>query len=231
MNRARVKARASTLSFLVAVLCTAATDAAEELPQATLAGSLRGSASGPGFGIGLDGRLHFSGGSQLGLGVAADWLDVEYLGGLPASGVLSSEATLFGLLPFFRAAELELDLRLSTGLRYLWDRGERTTAYAHALRAVTELGCLAHVRLDRRHLLRGGVLLAFELETTPTTAVADQMQLLTLGVGRALMRNLALQVNVDAGGSYGFDGDNGKAVVRGSLTLRAAFGGDALTAF
>jgi hypothetical protein len=96
---------------------------------------------------------------------------------------------------------------------------------------VTELGCLAHVRLDERHLLRAGALIVLELQTQPSVALADQMQLLTLGLGRALRRDLLLYATVEAGGTYGFDGDNGKTVLRFALGLRLPFGADVLTAF
>jgi hypothetical protein len=60
-------------------------------------------------------------------------------------------------------------VRLATGLRYLRDTGTLDTPHPSALRSVTELGCLAHVRLDERHLLRAGALIVVELQTQPSS--------------------------------------------------------------
>ncbi|MGC4088028.1 MAG: hypothetical protein QM756_09045 [Polyangiaceae bacterium] len=184
-----------------------------------------------GAGLALDARLRFGGGYQLGVGVSGQALSVAYFGGQKARGVAAGEAELIALLPWLRAGAVELDLRLGSGLRVLRDGGELDTPARRALRSVSQLGCFAHVRIDQRHLLRAGALLVVELETEPTVALADQMQLLSLGFGRALGRDLLLYANVEAGGSYGFDGDNGKAVLRGSLGLRLPLGGDVLGAF
>ena len=186
-------------------------------------------ASDVGAGLGFDARWHLPGGQQLGLGASAAWLGTAYVGGRKVHAAFSGQAQLSALFPLLERRPLSLDLRISSGLRVLRDTAEREASDRTALRSVSELGLLAHVRLDERHLLRAGPLLTLEFELKPTFAVADQAQLLTLGVGRALTRDLLLYATVDAGGSYGFDGDNGKAMVRGALGLR--FGGDALRAF
>ena len=186
--------------------------------------------SNSGAGLSADAGLRFAGGQQLGIALASEGLWTAHLGGQVAKGVSASEARAFTLLPLLTARNLELDLRLSSGARYLRDVGGLET-HRDALRSTTELALLAHVRLGERYLLRTGVLLGFDLELSPTTSLADQSQSLSVGLGRTLGASTLLYAHVDAGGSYGFDGDNGKAIVRGALGLRFPLGGDARTAF
>lgn len=42
---------------------------------------------------------------------------------------------------------------------------------------------------------------------------------------------MLLYGQIDGGGSYGFNGDNGKALLRGALGLRFSLGGDAREGF
>lgn len=220
----------SGLALALSTLLRApAASASEAAPQILVGVAALGATSGGG--LALDGRVRLASGVQLGVGVAGRALRVAYLGGLTAHGVGAGDAHALALFPLLRGKELELALRLATGFSYLRDLGERETPHRTALRSSTELALLAHVRLGRYDLLRAGAIVSLDLETQPTTAVADQMQLLTVGFGRALGPSLLLYANADAGGSYGFDGDNGKAVLRAALGLRMAFGGDARTAF
>jgi hypothetical protein len=204
--------------------------AAEAQPIAAM-GGVSAVGSGAGAGLLLDGRLRLHGGAQLGLSLSGQTLRVTYFGGHKAEGVLAGEAMLLGLLPLLRVDPVELDMRLASGIRTLRDHGQLETPYRHAHRSTTELACLAHVNLGSRYLLRAGAIIGLELETHPTAELADQLQLVTLGLGRAVTPSLMLYAHVDAGGTYGFDGDNGKTVLRGAFGLRVAFGGDALTGF
>lgn len=227
MNRAA----AFRLVSLMVFTSTASVAHAEDAAALQAVAGVAAQGSDVGAGLAVDARLRFGGGYQLGLGASSQALDVAYFGGRAAQGVIAGEAELIGLLPWLRAGRVELDLRLATGLRALRDAGALETPARGALRSVSRLGCLAHARLDARHLLRAGALLELELELEPTSALADQMQLLTVGLGRALDRELLLYATIELGGSYGFDGDNGKAVLRGALGLRFPFGGDVLGAF
>jgi hypothetical protein len=184
-----------------------------------------------GGGLVLDGRWRWRGGQQLGVVVSGQALDVAYLGGKSTPEVLASEGLVLGLLPVLSAGLVEFDLRLLTGLRYLENVGAKPSEHPRALRAVSELGWLAHLSLGESYVLRAGALLGVELETQPSTALADQTQLLTLGLGRTLSKELLLFASLDAGGTYGFDGDNGKVILRGAVGLRWSIGADALTAF
>lgn len=186
--------------------------------------------SNAGAGLSADAGWRFAGGQQLGIAVVGEGLGTAHLGGRVARGVSASDARAFTLLPLLTARAFELDLRLASGVRYLRDLGA-LESHRDALRSTTELALLAHVDLGERYLLRTGVLLGFDLELSPTTSLADQAQSLTLGVGRVLGASTLLYASVDAGGSYGFDGDNGKAILRGALGLRFPLGGDARTPF
>lgn len=179
----------------------------------------------------LDGRYRFGSGVQLGLVGSGRVLSKAYFGGQKVEGAAAGQADALLLVPLRIAAPLELDLRLTSGLRYAADLGDDSGAHDDAWRSVTELGCIAHVRLGARQLLRAGVILGFELELQPTQELADQTQLLTLGLGHAITPSTLLYAQVDAGGAYGFDGDNGKALIRGAFGLRFSFGGDAREGF
>jgi hypothetical protein len=189
-----------------------------------------GLGSNAGAGLSADAGWRFAGGQQLGIALVGEGLWTAHLGGQVARGVSASGARAFTLSPLLTTRALELDLRLSSGLRYLRDVGA-LESHRDALRSTTELALLAHVNLGEHYLLRTGVLLGFDLELSPTTSLADQSQSLTLGVGRVIGDSTLLYASVDAGGSYGFDGDNGKAILRGALGLRFPLGGDARTPF
>ena len=102
----------------------------------------------------------------------------------------------------------------------------------HRTCARFEIALLAHVRLDRAWMFRAGAILGFDLEVSPTVDLADQTQLLTAGVGWAPEDDVMIYVSAEGGGSYGFNGDNGKVMARGTLGVRVALdGGEALHAF
>jgi hypothetical protein len=135
------------------------------------------------------------------------------------------------LFPLLTARSVEFDLRVTTGLDYARDVSGRVTSYRDALRSVSELSWLAHVPLATASLFRAGAILTFEMETQPTQALADQALLLTVGFGHEVSESALFYANIDAGGTYGFDGDNGKVVTRGALGLRWSWDGAAVTAF
>ena len=212
-----------------ALVCAPARAAEAETPSSWRAGAAA-LFDNTGGGLALDGRYRFGSGAQLGLMGSGRALSKAYFGGQKVEGAAAGQADALLLVPLRRAA-LELDLRLTSGLRYAADLGDDSLAPDDAWRSVTELGCIAHVRLGARQLLRAGVILGFELELQPTQELADQTQLLSLGWGHAITPSTLLYGQVDAGGAYGFDGDNGKALIRGAFGLRLSFGGDAREGF
>jgi hypothetical protein len=172
-------------------------------------------------GFELDARARFGGGVQLGAGASLSAHERAFM-----SGQVVRDAGSFGglgilLLPLVRSGPLELDLRVESGALSLRGFGDTD---ASALRQVNEFAMLAHVELGQSFLLRAGAVLGLELEVDPAFALADQSQLLTAGLGYALSAHLLLHAAVAGGGSYGFDGDNGKFIFEGTLGLRAPFG-------
>lgn len=212
--------------LLVTALALAArgTARAQDAPTGSLGVALTG--SNEGAGLSLDGRLTLRRGTTLGLGIAAAWRDVAYFGGRSAHGVATVEPSLLVLLPAARTGTLALDVRLGTGMRFARDVGDVTTQHERATRVVTELGLFGHLRVGPTLVLRAGALLVIEVEAAPTVALADMMQLVSLGVGIQVAPNALLYATAEAGGTYGFDGNNGKVVARGALGVRVPFGGD-----
>jgi hypothetical protein len=231
MRNAREVGRIGALLIVLSTTLSARAASPPEagLPQPVLGVAALGGVAGAG--LALEGRLRVASGVQVGIGVTSQALRVAHIGGYAVRGVSGNEVRLLALFPLLESQGFELDLRLATGLIYLHDVGTLESPYRHALRSSTEVACLAHVRLGDHNVLRAGVILGFDLETEPTTSLADQSQLLSVGFGRALGPSTLLYASVEGGGTYGFNGDNGKAVLRGSLGLRFALGGDARMAF
>jgi len=172
-------------------------------------------------GVELDVRARFSGGTQLGLGVSSSAHERAFMTGQVVREAGSLGGTAILLLPLVLEGPLELDLRVESGVLGLRGFGD---SRASALRQVNEFGMLAHVQLGRSFLLRAGALLGLALEVDPAFALADQSQMLTAGLGYSLSEHVLLHAGASAGGSYGFDGDNGKFLFEGMLGVRAPFG-------
>jgi hypothetical protein len=195
--------------------------------ETTTTGSFGVAATGSNeaYGLALDARLVLPRGTQLGLALEGTGVTTGYFGGRTIHGAAGATSTALALVPLARTHGLALDLRLSTGVRYVRDVGARDSQYTRAIRSVTELGLFAHLRVGPWLLVRAGALCVFELELRPTVALADQAGLLSLGVGVALTDHALLFATLDAGGTYGFDGNNGKVIVRSALGLRVPIGG------
>jgi hypothetical protein len=172
-------------------------------------------------GVELDLRARFSGGAQLGAGTSLSGHERAFMSGQVVRNAGSLGATGILLVPLVLRGPLEFDLRVEGGVLGLRGLGDTE---ASALRQVNELSMLAHVELGSSFLLRAGAILGLELEVDPAFALADQSQLLTAGVGYALSEHVLLYAGVTGGGTYGFDGDNGKFIFEGTLGLRAPFG-------
>ncbi|WP_437575462.1 hypothetical protein [Sorangium sp. So ce887] len=176
-----------------------------------------------GGGVELDGRVRLAGGAQLGA-VASFWaLDRAYIGGQTVKGASDVSGAAVVLMPLVTHGQLELDLRLRSGFLALHDVGGGDGA-ASGIRHFDELSMIAHVALGDVWLLRAGALLDFELELDPTTDLADLAQVLTAGAGYAVSENVLLTLDASAGGTFGFNGDNGKFILEGSFGARFAFG-------
>ncbi|WP_437714051.1 hypothetical protein WMF45_48660 [Sorangium sp. So ce448] len=181
-----------------------------------------------GGGLELDGRVRLAGGAQLGAAASFWALERAYMGGQTVTGASGASGAAVLLMPLVTHGPLELDLRLKTGFLALRDvgggDGEGGDAPASALRHVDELSMVAHVALGEAWLLRAGATVGFELELDPTTELADLAQVLTAGAGYAVSEHVLLTLDAGAGGSFGFNGDNGKFLLEGSFGARFAFG-------
>ncbi|WP_437326449.1 hypothetical protein [Sorangium sp. So ce381] len=181
-----------------------------------------------GGGLELDGRVRLAGGAQLGAAASFWALERAYMGGQTVTGASGASGAAVFLMPLVAHGPLELDLRLKTGFLALrdvgGDGGGGGDAPASALRHIDELSMMAHVALGEAWLLRAGATVGFELELDPTTELADLAQVLTAGAGYAVSERVLLTLDASAGGSFGFNGDNGKFMLEGSFGARFAFG-------
>lgn len=182
-----------------------------------------------GGGAELDVRARFENGIQLGLAASGLALERATISGIPVRGVAGTSATGIFLAPLVAVMPLSLDLRFRSGASLFYDVGAEDPT---ALRQVNELGMFAHVALGERWLLRAGAVIDIEIEIGDAIEVADQAQLLDLGLGVQLSENVLAYASSALGGTFGFDGDNAKFMVEGSLGIRVPFGsGGARVAF
>lgn len=216
------------LMLITALSALASRADAEEPAQATgvLGVATHGAESGPG--VTLDARLVLPRGTQVGLHVTGEAFGTGHLSGQVTHDTASFEPSVLLLTPLVRTPGLELALRLRAGGRFSY---EREAPRRQATRAVSEVAMLAHLRLRERGLLRLGPLVGIELEVSPTVELADQTLLIVLSGGYAVTPHALLFASMEGGGSYGFGGDNGKVILRGTIGLRVSLSGDARTAF
>jgi hypothetical protein len=185
-----------------------------------------------GGGLELDVRYRFfSSAMQLGLLVNGQAASNAFFGGTKAEGVASSAVKAIILIPILVTPSVEFDVRLMTGVTYARDVWGSVTPYRDSLRSATDLAWLAHVPLGDVSLLRVGAVVGVDIEMQPTQSLADQAALLTVGFGRKVTQSALFYASVEAGGTYGFDGDNGKVVTRGSLGVRWSWANEVVLAF
>lgn len=181
-----------------------------------------------GGGVELDVRAWFPGGVQLGAALGAYANERAYMTGQAVLGVAGFGATGIFMAPLVTHAPITLDLRVESGASVLHDVGGRGAelvgAPRTAVRQTNEIGLIAHALVGDRWLFRGGALLGVDLEIGEAVELADQTQLLTVGAGYALGDHALLYGELTGGGSYGFDGDNGKFVFEGAIGLRFPLG-------
>jgi hypothetical protein len=181
----------------------------------------------PGLELAGDIRWRSSGGIELGAAIELGARDAAYLGGHAESGAAALGGRLLFLAPLVNAGPLSLDLSVASGVGYQRLFEEPQGPSADSFRWTFELALLAHARLDRAWILRVGAIAGVELELMPLVDLAEQTQLVTLGLGFSPSTSSMLYATVDTGGTYGFNGDNGKFVLRGTLGVRFALDGGA----
>jgi hypothetical protein len=181
-----------------------------------------------GAGVEFDGRYRFESEVELGLRLQGAYLDEGYLSGHTVSPVATGGAGLVVLFPVTSSGPLDLFARYVPGLAFL----EGVEDDASAVRQTNEFGAFGHVMIGTHGLLRVGAILGVDLEIDPTTDLADQSQAITLGYGHAFGESWLLYADVTSGGTFGFNGDNGKAILEGSIGVRIPVsGGGARGAF
>lgn len=183
-----------------------------------------------GAGVELDVRARFENGVQLGVAVGGAALAEAYLTGQPTPGVAGVSASGIFSAPVVTHGPLSLDLRVESGAVVLHDVGAPDAAAR--VRQVDELGLFAHVAVGADWLLRAGASIGVEIEIADAVELADQTQLLDVALGYALGDNALVYAELAGGGTFGFDGDNAKFLMEGSLGLRLPLGeGGARVAF
>lgn len=220
-----MKPKRRSLLLALALSCMGSTARADDETSTRGSFGVATTGSSEAYGLAFDARLVLPRGAQLGVVLAGTGVTTGYFGGRTIHGAVGLESLALALVPLVRVEALALDLRIASGARYVRDLGARDSQYTHAIRSVTELSLFAHLRVGPRVLVRVGAVCAFDLELRPTVALADQAGLLSFGVGVALTDDALLFATLEAGGTYGFDGNNGKVIARSALGLRVPIGG------
>lgn len=182
--------------------------------------------SGPtGGGGALDLRWQLPRGAQLGLTAEGSRQETVFISGkaLPGGSVFDVRAV--GLLPISSRGPLQISARARSGASWLRDQGPGGEVTTRGVRTVSDLALLATVTHGERWQFQAGPVLGFAFELSPTVELADQAQLLLAGVGYRPAPNLLVVLDLEGGGSFGFNGDNAKVLARSTLGLRVALGG------
>lgn len=171
-------------------------------------------------------RLGLAGGVQLGLEVRHAPSRQGYIDGFAATGGSAQYGTLRALFPLAASGPLELGLGTSLGVRRLAANAsagpERTS-----LAFTSEVGPIAHLQLSPALTLRAGWLQVTHLQTAPSTSLDAMGQVLVLGAMAPVTDSLQLYADLETGGLFGYDGDGGKYLTRGTVGARLMLGGAA----
>jgi len=216
---------------LVAVLAVGALPAtALAAPPRLVGGGALSITEAPGVLGGVDARLVFDGGIQLGLAGYGGAVDRTYPGGQAERGAAEFGGRVLALFPLLEAGSLALDLRIAVGAMQL-SVGD-ADPHDSATRLTTEVAMFARVALSSALTLRLGAVIGYDQEFAPTSEGSDQSQRLVAGLLVRPAPTWGVFGLVDAGGTFGFDGDSAKFLFRGEFGVRFTFDGSELpTAF
>ncbi len=183
-------------------------------------GSLEASARWGNLHLGgaLTGRLRFASKMQLGLSVVGLRPRKTFIAGYETKEGVALESRVSALGELAHSGPLILALEGNLGVRHLGG-AIPTVQGSSSTRLVSELGYLAHVVWSDRVVTRLGPTIGFDYELAPTFDVASLSQLLTVGGSFFATKHIAIAFDFEAGGSYGFDGNNEKFIFRGNLGL------------
>ena len=177
-------------------------------------------------GASLGYRTRFRGGAQLGIEARALAAREAYVDGFAATGGYSVAGLAIGMLPMVQAGPLDLHLRASVGGRSL-KVDETTGPRERSFTLVSEVGPVVNVRVSQDLTLRTGWLAITNFQLSPRFDSEALGQVLLAGAVMPLTPDLQLHADVETGGLFGFDGDGGKYVLRGSVGARWVLGGSA----
>lgn len=177
-------------------------------------------------GGGLAWRFRFAGGAQLGLDGRALSVRSAYLDGYAAQRGDAFTGAGQVLLPLVQMGPLEIHLRASLGAKAL-RVDESAGPHRRSTTLLGDVGPIVNVRLAPGLGLRTGWLAITHFQLTPGFDVEALGQVLLAGAVVPLSDDVQLHADVETGGTFGFDGDGGKYLVRGTVGARWVLGGAA----
>lgn len=164
-------------------------------------------------------RLGLAGGWQLGLDAILSRKREAYISGRELDRGTALSGAALAMIPLVQRGPLSMHLRLGAGLRRLDGEGPQAPR-GTSLALTTELGPIANLAVTPGFTVRTGFVNVLNLQLDPATDVDALGQMLTFGVNKALGSSLQIHVDVETGGLFGYDGDGGKYLTRGTLGLR-----------
>ncbi|WP_309887711.1 hypothetical protein [Archangium sp.] len=220
-----------THAFAILLCLSAAPALAQETasaqePSALHGFSMAGSYSNVDSAVTLGYRLRLPSGVQLGLEARHAPSREAYIDGFPGTGGSAQYGTLRALVPLASAGPLTIGFGANLGLRSLSVRSSLGPD-SSSLAVTSELGLLAHLPLSSLLTLRAGWLQVTSFQTKPGFAVDALGQVMVLGVTAPVTDSLQLFADLETGGLFGYDGDGGKYLTRGTLGARLVLGGAA----
>jgi len=168
-------------------------------------------------------RVRLPSAVQLGASLGGASLNTYYVDGYERLHGSAFEAQARAVVPLAELAPAAFTFSGTLGGRQVWLTDD-VVAVDHGTRVFSELGLMAHIRVGSTNLVRVGPIMLFDFEVKPSFAPASLGQLIHVGHALSLGERVALNARLEAGGTYGFDGNNEKFLVRGGVELMARFG-------
>ncbi|HEX8705187.1 MAG TPA: hypothetical protein VF815_40525 [Myxococcaceae bacterium] len=219
----------STLALLLCL--TAAPALAQQSPPTQEPSSLHaftlgGSYSNVDSAVTLGYWLRLPSGVQLGLDARYAPSRQAYIDGFLGTGGSARYGTLRALVPVASAGPLTVGFGANLGLRSLAVKSSAGPD-SSSLTFTSELGLLAYLPVSSRLTLRAGWHQVTSFQTRPGFDVDAMGQVLVLGATAPVSRGVQLFADLETGGLYGYDGDGGKYLTRGTLGVRLVLDGAA----
>jgi hypothetical protein len=169
-------------------------------------------------GAGASWRLRLPGGTQLGLGVRAARAQESYVDGWRVDDATSVYGQAEAYTVLLRSGPLTLGLDGHAGVRRLF-ADDATPGGDASTALVSAVGPVAHVRIGPGSLALGWQSVQnFQLD--PGFAVDALGQVGRVGYAFGLTEDWQMYADLTGGGLFGYDGDGGKFLTRGTLGVR-----------